>query len=142
MISFSKVVGRVTARPGSNFNKNMETGEIEICVEDFAIIEADEGFTGEVKEACIARYKKEVEEKKSNEVTTSKEVVPSEPLVNKYAERSHNCGEISENNIGEEVTLVGWLEFQRMKKFLTIRDGYGCTQVRDENQLLNSFIVI
>lgn len=51
------------------------------------------------------------------------------PKINKYTIRTHNCGELNENNIGDDVVLCGWLEFQRMKKFFTLRDGYGCTQI-------------
>uniref|UniRef100_A0A182JTW6 Aminoacyl-transfer RNA synthetases class-II family profile domain-containing protein n=1 Tax=Anopheles christyi TaxID=43041 RepID=A0A182JTW6_9DIPT len=32
------------------------------------------------------------------------------------------------SHVGEEVTLCGWLEFSRMNKFFTLRDGYGTVQ--------------
>lgn len=49
--------------------------------------------------------------------------------VNEFTYRSHNCGELRESDIGKEVTLCGWLEFSRMNKFITLRDGYGHTQI-------------
>lgn len=54
---------------------------------------------------------------------------PATPRVNKFTTRTHTCGELGDKDIGKEVTLCGWLEFERMRKFFTIRDGYGCTQV-------------
>ncbi|XP_043482569.1 aspartate--tRNA ligase, mitochondrial [Leptopilina heterotoma] len=49
--------------------------------------------------------------------------------VNRYAKRSHTCGELRMENVGETVTLSGWVEFQRMGKFVILRDGYGSTQL-------------
>lgn len=49
--------------------------------------------------------------------------------LNKFANRTHTCGELGTDNIGEKVTICGWLEFQRMGKFFILRDGYGQTQV-------------
>ncbi|XP_048508538.1 aspartate--tRNA ligase, mitochondrial isoform X2 [Athalia rosae] len=47
----------------------------------------------------------------------------------KYSHRSHNCGELTVKNVGERVELCGWLEFQRMNKFIILRDGYGSSQL-------------
>lgn len=60
-----------------------------------------------------------------------KTVLPSKTVspVNKYVLRTHTCGELRTENIGEEVKLNGWLEFQRMGKFITLRDSYGSTQL-------------
>lgn len=49
--------------------------------------------------------------------------------VNRYAKRSHTCGELRIENVDETVTLSGWVEFQRMGKFVILRDGYGSTQL-------------
>lgn len=57
------------------------------------------------------------------------ELRPTVPEVNRYTSRSHNCGELTSLSIGQSVTLCGWLQFSRMKKFFTLRDGYGETQV-------------
>lgn len=54
--------------------------------------------------------------------------VPPQNL-NLFTNRSHTCGELRVEHIGQRVKLVGWLEFERMKKFLTLRDGYGSIQV-------------
>lgn len=43
--------------------------------------------------------------------------------------RTHTCGELNFNHINEEVTLSGWLEYQRMNCFGVLRDGYGSTQI-------------
>lgn len=54
--------------------------------------------------------------------------------VNKFVNRSHNCGELTVNHINENVQLCGWLEFHRMGKFIILRDSYGSTQfVINEN---------
>lgn len=49
--------------------------------------------------------------------------------VNRFAKRSHTCGELGIENVGEIVTISGWVEFQRMGKFIILRDGYGSTQI-------------
>ncbi|OIQ16015.1 MAG: aspartate--tRNA ligase [Flavobacterium sp. MedPE-SWcel] len=46
--------------------------------------------------------------------------------------RSHNCGELNESHINQEVTLSGWVQKTRNKGFLVwtdIRDRYGVTQL-------------
>ncbi|XP_061935207.1 aspartate--tRNA ligase, mitochondrial isoform X2 [Apis cerana] len=49
--------------------------------------------------------------------------------VNKFVSRTHTCGELTIQNIGENVHLYGWLEFSRINKFLILRDSYGSTQL-------------
>lgn len=49
--------------------------------------------------------------------------------VNRYVLRTHTCGELTLKNVDEEVRLSGWMEFQRMKKFITLRDSYGSVQL-------------
>lgn len=67
-------------------------------------------------------------DKKSASASTSKNVVKVADL-NKFAGRTHTCDELTSDNIGEKVTLCGWLEYQRMDRFFILRDGYGQTQV-------------
>src|SRR5690606_2229228 len=46
--------------------------------------------------------------------------------------RSHTCGELNSSNIGQEVTLSGWVQKTRDKGFMIwvdLRDGYGITQL-------------
>jgi len=46
-----------------------------------------------------------------------------------YTYRTHYCGELGPCNIGEEVTISGWLHSTRMEKFLLLRDRTGVCQV-------------
>lgn len=46
-----------------------------------------------------------------------------------YTYRTHNCDELNESHIGQDVVLCGWLGYSRLKKFFTLRDGYGHTQI-------------
>lgn len=55
-----------------------------------------------------------------------KEVVPD---TNRFTQRTHTCGELRDSHVGQEVTLCGWIEYQRMTKFVTLRDAYGSTQL-------------
>lgn len=50
-------------------------------------------------------------------------------LRNTFSWRTHTCGELRPEHIGQEVTLCGWLAFKRMDRFLLLRDAYGITQV-------------
>ncbi|XP_077133918.1 aspartate--tRNA ligase, mitochondrial isoform X1 [Ranitomeya variabilis] len=46
-----------------------------------------------------------------------------------FAFRSHTCGELRPAHVGQEVTLCGWLQYQRHDLFLVLRDSHGLIQV-------------
>lgn len=51
--------------------------------------------------------------------------------------RTHNCGQLTEKNVGEKVKLAGWLHAKRDHGgvfFIDLRDHYGSTQVVTSNQ--------
>ena len=55
--------------------------------------------------------------------------------MNKY--RTHNCAELNEENIDQNVVLSGWLHRKRDHGnllFIDIRDHYGITQCVVENK--------
>ncbi|XP_023016395.2 aspartyl-tRNA synthetase, mitochondrial isoform X1 [Leptinotarsa decemlineata] len=64
--------------------------------------------------------------------------------ISKYTNRTHTCGELTSENIGQSVTLCGWLEYQRMNKFVVLRDGYGETQliVKEKDTETQSFLEV
>ena len=46
--------------------------------------------------------------------------------------RDHNCGELTIKNVGEKVTLAGWVQKIRnlgSMKFIDLRDEFGITQI-------------
>ncbi|MGE5197028.1 MAG: aspartate--tRNA ligase, partial [Deltaproteobacteria bacterium] len=69
--------------------------------------------------------------------------------------RTHTCGELNANNVGEKVTLCGWVATRRDHGkliFIDIRDRYGLTQVvfvpkesegayRTSSDLRNEFVI-
>lgn len=110
--------GRVLARPTSHVTYNSATGDIELYAEKISVLDPNVPYE--------AINTSETEECKTSEIRKDDKL---EKNINEYTYRSHNCGELREIDIGKEVTLCGWLEFSRMKRFFTLRDGYGQTQV-------------
>ena len=48
----------------------------------------------------------------------------------KWISRTHWCGKLRECNVGEQVQLTGWIQFNRLqKKFVLIRDATGVVQL-------------
>ncbi|KAI8428511.1 hypothetical protein MSG28_007296 [Choristoneura fumiferana] len=47
---------------------------------------------------------------------------------NSFTYRSHTCGELSSAQVGEYVTICGWVQYLRLSKFLLLRDAYGVLQ--------------
>lgn len=61
--------------------------------------------------------------------------------VNKYTERTHTCGQISGEDIGKKVSLLGWVQYTRFNnKIIALRDSYGMIQcIADKELLQDSF---
>ncbi|XP_053694024.1 aspartate--tRNA ligase, mitochondrial [Sabethes cyaneus] len=104
------VKGTVLARPANCVNTSLDTGSIEIVVDEFEILNPDDPYKG--PEAI------ETADTSIDEFSTSR-----------FTNRTHNCGELRLSHVDQNVVLCGWLEFSRMNKFITLRDGYGTTQV-------------
>ncbi|XP_018113957.1 aspartate--tRNA ligase, mitochondrial [Xenopus laevis] len=51
------------------------------------------------------------------------------PDTNSFVSRTHTCGELCSAHVGQEVTLYGWLQYQRHDLFVVLRDFHGLTQV-------------
>ncbi|GFX58684.1 aspartate--tRNA ligase, mitochondrial, partial [Trichonephila clavipes] len=62
--------------------------------------------------------------------------------INNFTWRSHTCGELNSNHVGQEVTLCGWTTYQRCNKFIILRDAYGLTQIifNDIENLSQKFV--
>lgn len=67
---------------------------------------------------------------------TTKNLRDARPIVktqpeadcNSYTCRTHTCGELRPEDVGQKVVLCGWVQFSRLSKFLLLRDAYGLTQ--------------
>ncbi|KAF0288861.1 Aspartate--tRNA(Asp/Asn) ligase [Amphibalanus amphitrite] len=59
-----------------------------------------------------------------------------------FQHRTHTCGQLRAKDAGRSVSLCGWLQFKRMGKFITLRDGYGVTQLilPDEDRRLSELV--
>lgn len=140
--SIVQVTGRVIARPPMMVRNNSETGEIEVLVTDLKIIDPNAEYKNADSGTDDSASAMEVETDNTPQPQTSQQISPrmvEKAKPNLYTYRTHNCGELSESNIGQEVTLTGWLEFHRMRKFFTLRDGYGCTQVIIPDELCKHY---
>lgn len=123
------IKGRVMARPKDKRNDRDLTGEIEIYAKTVAILNPLDEYTGVVRTKMIEPSTVPTDDEKIEIDQEIPEKLEIKPKVNKFTYRTHNCGELVEENVGQNVVLCGWLEFHRMRKFFTLRDGYGHTQV-------------
>ena len=61
-----------------------------------------------------------------------------------FQSRTHNCGELRMENVGQKVKIVGWMENVREVgsnfAFVILRDFYGTTQVVIENEEMMKII--
>ncbi|XP_068140752.1 aspartate--tRNA ligase, mitochondrial isoform X1 [Drosophila tropicalis] len=150
-----QIVGKVLGRPKANINLKYDTGEVEVSVTSVKILNPDDPYEGPIKakekqqklsiddleneEAAVsslasalgnngenAEHQTESDAKNG---TTSSGQIEKIADTNKFADRTHNCGELTSNEINDKVVICGWLEFQRMNKFFILRDAYGQTQV-------------
>jgi aspartyl-tRNA synthetase len=58
--------------------------------------------------------------------------------------RTHNCGELSEKNVGEVVRIAGWVQTIRDHGgiiFVDVRDHYGVTQVVVDGETLKEAVI-
>nr|XP_003219892.1 PREDICTED: aspartate--tRNA ligase, mitochondrial [Anolis carolinensis] len=55
--------------------------------------------------------------------------VALEADVNSFVSRTKTCGELRSVHIGQEVTLCGWIQYQRQGQFVILRDFQGLTQI-------------
>uniref|UniRef100_A0A915J5M0 Aminoacyl-transfer RNA synthetases class-II family profile domain-containing protein n=1 Tax=Romanomermis culicivorax TaxID=13658 RepID=A0A915J5M0_ROMCU len=58
-----------------------------------------------------------------------------------YAYRTHNCGQLKLQNVGQTVKICGWLRHKRFPKFLVVGDVYGSVQIFNDSKdqhVLNS----
>ncbi|KOC69825.1 Aspartate--tRNA ligase, mitochondrial [Habropoda laboriosa] len=67
----------------------------------------------------------------AHDLTVKKQILvkENEHPVNKFALRTHTCGELRVQDVGNNVQLYGWVEFLRHNRFLILRDSYGSTQL-------------
>ncbi|XP_075012876.1 aspartate--tRNA ligase, mitochondrial isoform X2 [Calonectris borealis] len=56
-------------------------------------------------------------------------LVPAAPDFNSFVTRTNTCGELRSAHVGQEVTLYGWIQYQRQGLFLVLRDFQGLTQI-------------
>ena len=61
-----------------------------------------------------------------------------------FQSRTHTCGELRKSNVGERVTLAGWMENVREVgsnlAFVIVRDFYGTTQLVVETEEMMKII--
>lgn len=55
-----------------------------------------------------------------------------------YSARSHTCGQLRLDHVGQNVVLGGWVQAVRMDKFLLLRDRSGLCQVTVPDDMLDA----
>uniref|UniRef100_UPI00358E8706 aspartate--tRNA ligase, mitochondrial isoform X2 n=1 Tax=Myxine glutinosa TaxID=7769 RepID=UPI00358E8706 len=54
-----------------------------------------------------------------------------------FCHRSHTCGELRWEHVGQRVLLCGWLQYRRCDRFVILRDFHGQTQLIVPKDLVN-----
>lgn len=110
------------------------SGDIEILAESIEIVDPKAEYTGPIIQKPSSA-KEEVRTNVDMDQSNASNNLPIAATVNSFTSRTHTCGELTESNVGEKVTLCGWLEYHRMSRFFTLRDGYGRTQIYIPNDV-------
>lgn len=110
------------------------SGDIEILAESIEIVDPKADYTGPIIQKPSSA-KEEIQIDADKDANASNNCASIAATVNSFTSRTHTCGELTESNVGEKVTLCGWLEFHRMSRFFTLRDGYGRTQIYIPNDV-------
>lgn len=58
-------------------------------------------------------------------------------FINEFTYRTHNCGQLRLSDTGKDVTLTGWIQYNRGGKFLVLRDSYGVVQLVCPESVIN-----
>lgn len=117
------------------FLQTLNNGDMEILAESIEIIDPKGEYTGPIIPKASTVTEDIEMAAKSDENNQPTYTAPTPASVNSFTCRTHTCGELTEANVGEKVTLCGWLEFHRMSRFFTLRDGYGRTQIYIPNDV-------
>ncbi|XP_021935407.1 aspartate--tRNA ligase, mitochondrial isoform X3 [Zootermopsis nevadensis] len=130
--SFVAVRGWVYPRPPGQHNVRMPTGSVEVIIKEFRMVRP--GKKSAFDNVSKSKFKKNADASKSlpthNRLTSEEFAKCESPSVtSRFARRTHTCGDLNENTIGQDVHLCGWVELKRLGRFLTLRDGYGVAQL-------------
>lgn len=111
------------------------SGDIEILAESIELVDPKAEYTGPIIQK-LASVKEDIQiDADMEQSNVSNDTVSIAATVNSFTSRTHTCGELTEKNVGEKVTLCGWLEYHRMSRFFTLRDGYGRIQIYIPNDV-------
>lgn len=62
----------------------------------------------------------------------------NENILKYFENREFTCNDLRREDIGKNVTLVGWIPQSKTVKFLQLKDGYGQTQIIVEDQTVGN----
>ncbi|XP_075213407.1 aspartate--tRNA ligase, mitochondrial-like isoform X2 [Lycorma delicatula] len=122
------VKGLVCLSRSHEANSNNSLNSVEVAVKEISIIEG---------KSNLSENKEKIDAQISSELLTNLTKDFKVAGVNKCCIRTHTCGELRGSDVGKHVRLCGWLQFQRMNKFATIRDSYGTTQLIIPDHLID-----